>query len=508
MLLLLTLFAGHSMLAGPEFRFSNLDDSQKEMLRSGKTVFLPGKVPEDMRLNLRLTYAKGDDSPVGIIIETDCGSQVNATLPPTGSWRKTTRTCLSGLQVDKGSRIGIRLEGTACSLRLLELLPDEHDPRLTDLLYSAIGYYDELLRLPNGAYQNVYNTNKRPISTGSTATIGVGLISLCINHELGRDPDAARKALETLRMLNGKGDLDIGRDKETGFFLHFFNNSNGSGSSEFSTIDTSIMLAGALCCRNTFNDDRLAREVDELFYSIDWSVAVADRKKMTYYTIIAEGAGQKPITQLFNEYLILAWLCHEYEKVMTGSSNLMPDMEDLPVLNYNGLRIPTERRKVPLSSFVVQFPFYMCDPAANDPLYKKYMAAYAEADHTTCRDEYGKDGFWGCGAGQTPEDGYVASSFLDNPGQVVSPRIIAGYMPVYPVAVDTLLTYYDDPARQLDTRAGVLIPRFSMKDSDWRPGRIESIDFSSMLFGTAAMHPDIGLDFFKKRFRFTAKPPR
>lgn len=501
------LVAAGTLQAGTTFKFSSMTDGQKELLRGQEEmVFLSGEAPEDMRVDCWLTYAKGDNAPVRFTIGTP-DRPMTVDLQRIGSWSRSRRVFLGTVKVKQGEQIGILLEGTSCSLKSLELIPLEKDVRLESLLFSAIDYYDKLLRLPNGVYRNLHRINGEEISTGSTATIGVGLISLCINHELGRDPAAREKALQTLRAINGKGGIDIGRDKASGFFLHFFNNEDGTGRSEFSTIDTSIMVSGAICCRNTFQDEEIAREVDELFFSIDWMTAVADREKMKFYTIVTRGMGGKTVTQLFNEYLILAWLCDEHETALTGSSDLMPAIGDLPVMKYKGLEIPTEPRRVPLSSFVIQFPFYMCHPCANDPLYLQYMKACAEADHQACRREYRKEGYWGCGAGQTPDNGYVASSFLDNPGQVVSPRIIAGFMPVYTPAVDTILTYYDQSKRRLKTPAGILLPRFSMEQRDWRPTRIESIDFSSMLFGTAAMHPAIGLDFFQERFRFTVERP-
>jgi hypothetical protein len=508
------------------FQFSGLSDEQKTLLRNGEPVVLVDTDITAGRYTCLLTYAKGNDDPVSLRIGT-----LESRLEPTRSWKTTRRVNVGILNVEAGKPVELVLSGTACSLRSLEFVPgDGANPVLEELLHSSIDYYDKLLRLPNGIYRNVLDLRGRPVSSSSTATLGVGLISLCINHELGRDPAARDKALQSLRAINGKADIQIKRDPESGFFVHFFDNEEGSGKSEIqikrdpesgffvhffdneegsgkseiSTIDTSIMMSGAICCRNTFNDDEINKEVDKLFFSIKWTDAVANREKMQYYTIVNGGVGSTR-TLLFNEYLILAWLCDEYERALEGSSDLMPDIADLPTMNYKGIEIPTEPRQHPLSSFVIQFPFYMCDPCANDPLYLEYMIAYAKADELACRKAYGKKGYWGCGAGQMPAKKYVASNFLNNPGSVVSPRIIAGFMPVYAPAVETILTYAGKLSRRLETDAGILLPRFSMEEKAWQPDRIESIDFSSMLFGTAAMHPRIGLNFFRERFRFTVK---
>ena len=96
---------------------------------------------------------------------------------------------------------------------------------LEPLFQTTLDYYGKLLRTPNGLYLDSWSIkpSKRPNTRGSTAAVGVGLIALCIEHELRRDPKAAEKALQTLLAVNGKTKgFQIDREK-AGYFHHFFN---------------------------------------------------------------------------------------------------------------------------------------------------------------------------------------------------------------------------------------------------------------------------------------------
>ena len=130
---------------------------------------------------------------------------------------------------------------------------------LEPFFHATIDFYDKLLRTNHGLYLDNYLLDVKredQSTTCSTAAIGVGMVALCVNHELDRDPEAQQKALQTLRAINGKiSGFQIERDP-SGYFRHFFSSQDGSGNSENSTMDTALMVVGALFCRNTFDDRR------------------------------------------------------------------------------------------------------------------------------------------------------------------------------------------------------------------------------------------------------------
>lgn len=371
---------------------------------------------------------------------------------------------------------------------------------LKPLFHSALDFYGKLQRTPTGMYRDSYLVGD-DIKQGqrcSTAAVGVGLIALCMEHELNRDPEAPKKALQTLRALNGKaGGFTPSRGK-AGFYGHFFSAETGASQSEHSTIDTAIMVVGALFCRNTFDDPGIKKEADLLWNSIDWEVALARPDGSRLHMVMEEGKPKpRTVTQMFNEYYLLAWLIQEAQVQKRAGSKIIT-IAQMPTWNNDGIRLLAEPRKTPQPSFIIQFPFYLSHPCTLDPRYRKFVLAQGQADRRK-----GKGHLWGAGAGVTPDKGYVAASYDRNPGRVVSPRIIAGFMPAMPEAREDLLKLSRNSARRLKTPVGDLLPRFSLEKPDWRPMRIESIDFASMLFGLAGIHPDLGMKFFHERSKFT-----
>ena len=383
---------------------------------------------------------------------------------------------------------------------LLAIGSDKELGELEPLFHSSLDFYGKLQRTPSGMYRDSYlvGAKAKQGQRCSTAAVGVGLIALCMEHELGRDPASQAKALRSLRTLNGKTKGFTPSRDRSGFFRHFFSAETGAAQAEHSTIDTAIMVVGALFCRNTFDDPEIKSEADLLWNSINWELALARPDGSRLHRVMEEGKPKpQTVTQMFNEYYLLAWLIQEAQVQKRGRSKIL-SIGQFPSWNNEGFHLLSEPRKTPQPSFIIQFPFYLCHPCTLDPLFRKSVLAQAQADRRRGRDE-----LWGAGAGITPDKGYFAASFADNPGKVVSPRIIAGFMPAMPQAREDLLKIYRDPARRLKTPVGDLLPRFSLEKPAWKPMRIESIDFASMLFGLAGIHPELGMRFFHEKTKFT-----
>lgn len=380
---------------------------------------------------------------------------------------------------------------------------------LENLFFASLDFYSKLQRTHNGLYLDNYaierDANGEPVFNDvvSSAAIGVGLIGLCMDHELGRDPGAELKALETLRTLNGRRDGFKPPREKAGYFRHFFSTNDGSGHSEYSTIDTAIMVVGALFCRNYFDSSEIRKEADQLWNSIDWQAALADPDGKRLYMMFEDGTSvENSKTQMFNEYYLLAWLIEQHQIQSKGASQIL-SVDQLPYWEDRDLKLLSTHPGEAQSSFIIQFPFYMCHSFTKCDLYRDYVAAQAEADRRACEEMIGESGYWGCGAGRTPRNGYLASNYKMNPDNVVAPHIIAGFLPVLPEAQDDLLKFYRDETKLVETKVGKLLPRFSADIPDWKPRRIEAIDYSSMIFGLAAIHPKLGMDFFSKGTEFT-----
>ena len=163
-----------------------------------------------------------------------------------------------------------------------------------------------------GLYADSYKTlEDNPEQKCSIAATGVGLIGLCIADTEGWDQEAADKAIVTLNSVMGKTENCLpARDEKTGFFAHFVDMETGDNlHSEISTIDTSLLVAGALFAGQHFKDT--VPEIDvmanELLEEIDWSVVVADKDNGSIHMVVKDGKGIMPLPA-YNEYVLVAHL--------------------------------------------------------------------------------------------------------------------------------------------------------------------------------------------------------
>ncbi|MFT7589322.1 MAG: hypothetical protein ACI959_001539, partial [Limisphaerales bacterium] len=170
----------------------------------------------------------------------------------------------------------------------------------------------------------------------------MGQIALCIADSMGWELNAEDLALTTLKSVTGYHPTFSPDRNASGFFRHWLDMETGAQawSSEYSTIDTEILVAGALFCAHYFRSDSISFYTDELWNSINHGSVIDD-----------------PVSgSLFREQ----------------------------------------------------------DAAGNGILVAENFE-------------------WGLGAGSANFGfGYHADRIDDNPGNIVSPHIIAGFLPIYP----------------------------------------------------------------------------
>jgi hypothetical protein len=104
---------------------------------------------------------------------------------------------------------------------------------------------------------------------GSIAATGFGLTALCIGEKRGyiARPEAETRVLNTMRFLWRKV------PNHRGFFYHFGNINTGERlwDSEFSSVDTAILLCGVLTCRQHFPHSEISDLAREIFNRVDWN---------------------------------------------------------------------------------------------------------------------------------------------------------------------------------------------------------------------------------------------
>ena len=415
-------------------------------------------------------------------------------LPPSGSYQ--LRLCVENYQ-------GI----TTCSDAVdIAIEPDsaEVEGFFRDA-YAVI----EALRAPSGAYRDAIVLNGAQYHPASVATTGVGLVSLCIADSMGWDPLAEAKALHTLKAMAG---LNAGFQPERnlhGLFRHFIDLVTGEQAwdSEFSSIDSGILTAAALFAKSYFRDnDSIGCLADALFLSTDWASCMANPTSGAIFLTqdyAGQGAG---LTLPYNEYMIVAWLAkHDAWNPAPGTQLWdlhYADPQGLPTATYCGYDVLTDVPGQFLSNFIPQFCYYYCHPYTTSPAYQVFMEQAMLTDRCWWQTEGGASScyIWGFGAGAAPDSvgGYHADNISFHPGDIASPHIIAGFIPLDPNALTDLLALRQSGLGlyQLPNSNVEFLWRYSLLDPTWVARDVQGIDFSTMVYGLAAHPRFLGPDFF------------
>lgn len=363
-----------------------------------------------------------------------------------------------------------------------------------------------------GIYRDSKVFNGADFHPASVANIGIGLIDLCIADAMEWITDGEEQVLLTLKNITGSGDTYDPDRNITGFYRHFLNMNTGAQAwdSEYSTIDSGILTAGALFAKNYFcSNDSIALYVDLLWNTTDWSQAIANPETGAIYReMLVNGAGKAGSESYpFNEYMLVAWLAMQQEIDLEGPAHqlwerhyISPD--NLLKRSYEGIDLLADNPNYFLSHFVVQFAYYLCHAFTRDETYILYLENARMADSLWWALETEAESYqWGHGAGSSPGDtSYVAHSLNHNPYQVYSPHIIGGFIPVYPAGADDLIQLYEavgEPYALPSTGQEPILWRRSLALPGWSAREIQGIDYSSMLFGLASHPQFLGKDFFQ-----------
>ena len=148
---------------------------------------------------------------------------------------------------------------------------------IEDLAHRTFRYFWETTSAKNGLAPDRWPSP----SVCSIAAVGFALTAYCIGVErnyVSRE-EARERTLLTLRFLRDlpQGPRPKGMSGYRGFFYHFVAMDTGlrDGDSELSTVDTALLLCGALHAQAFFDGEhadevRIRRLVDELTTRVDW----------------------------------------------------------------------------------------------------------------------------------------------------------------------------------------------------------------------------------------------
>src|SRR5450432_1123069 len=146
----------------------------------------------------------------------------------------------------------------------------EDDKFLNDLEKANFQYFWEQTNPKTGLARDRCNVHTGDGGTvGSIAATGFGLTALCIGEKRGfilRSP-AQERVLATLECLWAK------LPNHRGFFYHWANINTGERvwDAEVSSVDTTILLCGVLCCREYFPTAEIQGLADAIFDRVEWT---------------------------------------------------------------------------------------------------------------------------------------------------------------------------------------------------------------------------------------------
>jgi hypothetical protein len=325
-------------------------------------------------------------------------------------------------------------------------------PSLDELERRAAAYFLEQAHPVTGLVKDRAR-NQGPAddyTVASVAATGFGLAALAVAAERGWVPadEAQARAVRTLRSFVGGGPVQV--EGKAGLYYHFVDWATGRRvwESEVSSIDTALLVAGALVVGRYFPGTEVETLAADLYARVDWTWVLTDGGARPDERLI--GHGWKPETG-FIPYRWDSFSEHAVQCLLAIGSATHPIPAECWAAwrrqegEYAGLRTFAD---VPL--FCHQFSHcFVYFRGLRDRAGYDYWQAAVNATATNrafCQDQAGgfrtyREGFWGLSACDGP-DGYRA--YHAPPGSAehdgtVAPLAVLAAAPYDPEGVGEML---------------------------------------------------------------------
>jgi len=355
----------------------------------------------------------------------------------------------------------------------------------------------------------------------SAASNGWGMISDVIFTELGllTYEEGRARAYETIT-----NSIQFWpKDSTYGFFKHFSNSAYGSNS-EYSTIDTSILIMGSEFAGNYFGGE-MRTLADQMFQNVNFQAAIDPDLKPKMYATVGETGMSGRFIAPYNEYYILAYLAqrwegmynndtsyaHKYFETYVGLTGKPVGSKGFPKdVDYKGFGVLSDHGGF-VASFIPQFCWYTIRAFRDNTYYSQMMENWLQAERAYWTDldgrydtmyTWGKNvtgKVYGSAAGDCPQSAYCVSQVgnTERNDDTWSAAIMAGFLgPITGTLRDQVnqdidwlyendactyeKTYKDGSTSKVLWRCSVH-PNYS----NWKANRPTSVDFGTMIFGYA-----------------------
>ncbi len=268
-------------------KFGCRDDASACTAQAGSVVYRNLELPEMEHLWIALRYSKYSQATTTIRVFLDGETVVRAEIMPEdqGGWNSFAWSDPADLGAVMAGPHTLRLEtdgqpnGVADLDKLILLREPVVDPAhlalLTDeefldrVAHAGFEYFWRETDPATGIIKDrAGNHSQDGYTIGSTGATGFGLSALCIgaSRRWVGEREARERALATLRFF---------RDRIAsphGFYYHFVDVRTGerSWSSELSSIDTALFIAGALTAGQCFAGTEVQEIASALYARVDW----------------------------------------------------------------------------------------------------------------------------------------------------------------------------------------------------------------------------------------------
>jgi hypothetical protein len=368
-------------------------------------------------------------------------------------------------------------------------MPPTDEQLMEELQRRAVLYFWQKSDPRTGlVYDRANNFGKDDYTAASTAATGYGLVALAIGIEHGwlSYSEAAARARTTLRFL-------LAMPHQHGWMMHFVDSRNGRRiwGSEYSSIDTALLVAGAIVCGQYFARDASTTDIsglaDALYRRIDWWWMLTNRGAKPEKRVMSHGWWPE------NGFIGFDYGAYS-EAILLYLLGLAAPVNPLPKMAWEAFERPLQTyagveslKGGPI--FIHQMPAgYFCLRNQRDKLGFDYWVSSANAmiiQRQYCIDRrhevqtYAR-GFWGLNASDGP-DGYKVYGAPEGPedGTVSPTGAISSitFTPEPAIAIARLL--YDEGKHSLWGNYG-FANAFNL-DRNWHACDVIGIDLGMML---------------------------
>lgn len=369
---------------------------------------------------------------------------------------------------------------------------------------------DQLQRLTTYALDAITGTglvrDSLPLAVGQPAfhpatpdAAGFALLAICAADELGLLAGGEVAAEWILSAYAGHTPGVTPDRNALGHWRHWMDVNTGAYAvgwpSEYTTIGSALLVAGALLARNHFvGNATLAALADELYATTDFDAMI--HPALDGRVFVATDATGNSLGNVvpWNEYMLIVSLALRQPGATRAPAiqHLWLDPASAPQRSYLGIPTLTDNASSFAPAFWVHQQYFFNADFAGNPEFMRFFHNHQQADELYCVAALGQLYRYGLTAGVDPT-GYFADRIF-NHHFVYAPEAVAAWG-----EIDTLMEFLQDQPPASNSRFRYGLTRVSSQEPGWIPFDAGLVDHLFLMFGLMQQR---NANFFKARQPF------